>query len=79
MSPEAEAIGPASGEAIGTLEGEPLNHASLDPGDYRLLLDRNDFSVVTYTPDDPGCGGHTVWLARKRDVPPEPGTAPKSR
>jgi SAM-dependent methyltransferase len=58
--------GPAFGEAIGTLHGEPLYHASLDPGEYRLLLDRNGFDVVAHTAEDPDCGGHTVWLARRR-------------
>jgi SAM-dependent methyltransferase len=58
--------GPAFGEAIGTLEGEPLYHASLGPGEYRLLLGRNGFDVVAHTAEDPDCGGHTVWLARRR-------------
>ena len=58
--------GPAFGEAIGTLEGEPLYHASLDPDEYRLLLDRHDFDLVSHAAEDPDCGGHTVWLARRR-------------
>jgi SAM-dependent methyltransferase len=58
--------GPAAGEAIGTLQGEPLYHASLGAGEYRLLLGRNGFDVVTHTAEDPDCGGHTVWLARRR-------------
>jgi SAM-dependent methyltransferase len=58
--------GPAFGEAIGTLEGEPLYHASLGPEEYRLLLDRNGFDVVAHIAEDPDCDGHTVWLARRR-------------
>lgn len=58
--------GPAFGEAIGTLEGEPLYHASLDPDEYRRLLDRSGFDIVAHMPEDPDCGGHTVWLARQR-------------
>jgi len=58
--------GPAFGEAIGTLEGEPLYHASLGPQEYRLLLDRNGFDVVAHVAEDPDCGGRTVWLARRR-------------
>jgi SAM-dependent methyltransferase len=58
--------GPDAGEAIGTLEGEPLYHASLGPGEYRLLLGRDGFDVVAHTAEDPDCGGHTVWLARRR-------------
>lgn len=57
--------GPAEGEAIGTLEGEALYHASLDPAEYRSLLDANGFNVAQQIAEDPGCGGHTVWLARR--------------
>jgi hypothetical protein len=58
--------GPAFGEAIGTLEGEPLYHASLGAGEYRGLLDHNGFDVVAHAAEDPDCGGHTVWLACRR-------------
>ncbi|GGB10764.1 methyltransferase [Allosediminivita pacifica] len=58
--------GPSGGEAIGTLAGEPLYHASLDPDEYRDLLDANGFYVVDHVPEDPACTGHTVWLARRR-------------
>ncbi|HVV94617.1 MAG TPA: class I SAM-dependent methyltransferase [Hyphomicrobiales bacterium] len=58
--------GPAFGEALGTLEGDPLYHASLDPDEYRLLLDCNGFDVVAHVAEDRECGGHTVWLARRR-------------
>lgn len=57
--------GPADGIAIGTFEGEPLYHASRDAGEYRALLDRNGFQVVAHAVEDPSCGGHTVWLARR--------------
>ena len=58
--------GPAFGEAIGTLEGEPLYHSSLEPDEYRVLLDYNGFDVAAHVAEDPDCGGHTVWLARRR-------------
>lgn len=58
--------GPAHGEAIGWLEGEPLYHASLDPAEYGQLLDRHGFDVVAMVPEDQSCGGRTVWLARLR-------------
>ena len=35
--------GPAHGEAIGSFGGEPLYHASLDPAEYRSLLDGTGF------------------------------------
>ena len=56
--------GPAHGTAMGTLEGEPLHHASLAPLEYRSLLDTHGFDVVQHVAEDPDCGGHTVWLAR---------------
>jgi SAM-dependent methyltransferase len=56
--------GPAHGEAIGSFAGEPLYHASLDPAEYRSLLDRNGFRVVSHVVEDPDCGGHTIWLAQ---------------
>jgi SAM-dependent methyltransferase len=57
--------GPAQGEAIGTFEGEPLYHASLDADEYRALLDTHGFRVVRHVADDPACTGHTVWLAQR--------------
>lgn len=57
--------GPAEGVAMGTFEGEPLYHASLDPEEYRRLLRENGFAVVDHVADDPDCGGAAIWLARK--------------
>ena len=56
--------GPAHGEAIGSFGGEPLYHASLDPAEYRSLLDQNGFRVVSHVVEDPTCSGHTIWLAQ---------------
>lgn len=60
--------GPAAGEPIGDLYGEPLYHASLDEAEYRALLDESGFVVVSYTAEDPEAGGHTVWFARKAEA-----------
>ena len=57
--------GPAHGEAIGELFGEPLYHASLAPEEYRHLLAQYGFEVLKMVAEDPECTGHTVWLARK--------------
>jgi SAM-dependent methyltransferase len=57
--------GPRHGDAIGSFEGEPLYHGSLDPDEYRTLLEANDFAIVEHVVEDPACGGHTVWLARR--------------
>jgi hypothetical protein len=56
--------GPAHGEAIGSYQGEPLYHASLDAAEYRALLKANGFEVVAQMTEDPECGNHTVWLAQ---------------
>jgi trans-aconitate methyltransferase len=56
--------GPRHGEAIGTYQGEPLYHGSLDAAEYQKLLASNGFEVVSHVAEDPACGGHTVWLAR---------------
>lgn len=56
--------GPERGEAIGSWQGEPLYHSSLDPEEYRALLAANGFSVLDYRPRDPEIGDATIWLAR---------------
>jgi SAM-dependent methyltransferase len=58
--------GPSHGETIGTYKGERLYHASLDGSEYRSLLDRNGFEVVSHVVEDGDCGGHTIWLAQSR-------------
>lgn len=56
--------GPAAGEPVGEVEGQPIYHASLDPAEYRQLLGAAGFDVISFTPEDPDCGDHSVWLAR---------------
>lgn len=58
--------GPSFGETIGVLEGEPLYHASLDPAEYRELLERSGFKLVAQVSEDATCDGRTVWLAQRR-------------
>ncbi len=57
--------GPAAGNAIGELEGEPLYHASLDAEEYRDLLGSAGFRVIDHVIEDPTCGLRTVWLAQR--------------
>ena len=57
--------GPRHGEAIGQLRGEPLYHASLAPDEYRALFAQFGFEAVANRIEDPDCGGHSVWLARR--------------
>ena len=58
--------GDTEGEAIGKLGSDPLYHGSLDPGEYRSLLDAAGFSVVAHVVKDPACGHRTIWLAQQR-------------
>jgi SAM-dependent methyltransferase len=51
--------GPAEGEAIGALAGEPLFHASLDPREYRALLAAAGFGVVDHVAEDAACGARS--------------------
>jgi len=57
--------GPGAGEAIGSLYGYDLYHASLDTAEYRRLLKAHDFEVLMHRVEDPDCGLHTVWLAQR--------------
>lgn len=57
--------GPHAGEAVGSFQGEPLYHASLDPEDYQRLLAAHGFDVIDHAAEDATCGGHTIWLARR--------------
>ncbi|EBA11652.1 class I SAM-dependent methyltransferase [Roseobacter sp. CCS2] len=59
--------GHIAGEAIGTVADAPIYHASLAPDEYRSLLADHGFKVLRYTPEDPTCGHHTVWLAQFTD------------
>jgi SAM-dependent methyltransferase len=58
--------GTSHGIAMGSLRGEPLYHASLDPDEYRKLLEACGFDVVAHVAEDSTCGGHTIWLAQFR-------------
>lgn len=58
--------GPKASVAIGELYGHELYHASLDPAEYRSLLDEHGFEVILYRAEDPKCGLHTIWLAQYR-------------
>ncbi|MBA4802583.1 MAG: class I SAM-dependent methyltransferase [Euryhalocaulis sp.] len=51
--------------SVGNWRGEALYHASLDAGEYEVLLRDNGFGLVEHMVDDARCGGATVWLAQK--------------
>ncbi|MEP3847423.1 MAG: SAM-dependent methyltransferase, partial [Paracoccaceae bacterium] len=58
--------GTSLGEAIGTFEGQPLYHGSLDATEYQSLLQTNGFDLVEHVEEEPTCGGATIWLAQKK-------------
>jgi SAM-dependent methyltransferase len=66
--------GPAEGTALGSIGKEQLFHASLSPEAYRAGLEGVGFEVLGFWPEEPACGGRTIWLARAR---PEPPPAPR--
>ena len=39
----------------------------LAPDEYRGLLATHGFAVVAERMEDPDCGGHSVWLAQRRE------------
>ncbi|NNF24499.1 MAG: class I SAM-dependent methyltransferase [Rhodobacteraceae bacterium] len=57
---------PRAGEPVGAVEGEPVYHASLDPPEYRALLQAEGFELRDYVPEAQDCRGHTIYLARLR-------------
>ena len=58
--------GPRHGVELGELEGDALYHASLDPAEYRQLLDAHGFQVRDHVAEDPDCGSSTIWLAQRK-------------
>lgn len=56
--------GTEAGARVGEFQGEPLYHASLDEQEYQHLLADHRFEVLEHAREDPGCAGHTIWLAR---------------
>lgn len=63
--------GPSRSIAIGWWQGARLYHASLDPDDYRGLLEAAGFELLSFVPEDPACDRHSVWLALRRPGRPE--------
>lgn len=57
--------GHEEGEVTGTVEGEPVFHASLSPAEYAEILAREGLQVERFVAEDPDCDFHTVCLARR--------------
>lgn len=60
--------GPERGVRIGSWQGEPLYHASLNTDEYEALLATNGFEVIDHVVEDAHCGGATIWLAKRSSV-----------
>lgn len=58
-------VGTHDGEVMGHVGGEPVYHASLDPAEYRRLLEEHGIEVTSLVVEDPDCDLHTVLLARR--------------
>jgi hypothetical protein len=54
------------GEAVGSYQGDPLYHASLDASEYQALLTDSGFELIEHSIHDPAKGGRIFWLARSR-------------
>ena len=60
--------GPVAAEGYGEVSGAQVYHASLSPGEYRTMLAAHGFEELAFTPEDPDCNGHSVWMARYRGL-----------
>ncbi len=61
-------VGPGEGEAIGTVGGEPIYHASLSPARYATLLEENGLILTAFQAEDADCTDHTVLIARSLEA-----------
>jgi ubiquinone/menaquinone biosynthesis C-methylase UbiE len=57
-------VGPGDGEVTGTVEGESVYHASLSLEEYEKVLRGGGLAIVDFVAEDPGCGFHSVLLAK---------------
>jgi len=60
--------GHQAGEVTGTVEGDTVYHASLDPVAYRTLLAEHGVDVVDFVAEDPDCDHHSIVLAQRRQA-----------
>ncbi len=56
-------IGHEAGEVLGTVEGDRVYHASLDPEEYRQILYSAGFGNIKITRQDEDCDAHSILLA----------------
>ena len=53
------------GKGFKSLRRHLQSEHGMTPDEYRALLAGNSFAVVAHRAEDPECGGHTLWLARR--------------
>lgn len=58
-------VGPEAGEVTGTVEGDPVYHASLSAPEYGAILAAAGAPVEAFVAEDPSCDFHTILLARR--------------
>ncbi|NAZ35331.1 trans-aconitate 2-methyltransferase [Rubellimicrobium sp. CFH 75288] len=58
--------GPCEGTATGRIGDSDVYHASLDPDEYRTLLEEAGWEILGFWPEEEACGGRSIWMARRR-------------
>lgn len=58
-------IGHESGEVTGTVEGEKVYHSSLEPDEYKAILNTVGFKRIEIELEDESCGFHSILLAKR--------------
>ncbi|MEL6645755.1 MAG: class I SAM-dependent methyltransferase [Pseudomonadota bacterium] len=58
-------VGPKASEATGTVEGEPVYHASLSPAEYATILEAHGMRLTAFIAEDPDCDYHSILIARR--------------
>lgn len=58
--------GPEHGEAIGSVNGQPIYHSSLSVKEYQDTLTKNGLELLQYELNDPECRQHSIFLAQKK-------------
>ena len=62
-------VGPSESEVMGTVEGDPVYHASLSIDEYEVRFREAGLEVAEFVTEDRDCAGHSVLLAIRRASP----------
>ena len=58
-------VGPKADVAFGTVEGDPVYHASLSPAEYATILEASAMRLTAFIAEDPDCDYHSILIARR--------------